>query len=62
MGECYLCGRELQEEYQVMLYDPYLEFKICCSMECANQLKNNNSDHLYDRYRTVDGQCIQRIK
>lgn len=39
MGECDLCGRELQEEYQVMLYNPYLEFKICCSMECANQLK-----------------------
>lgn len=62
MNKCFVCANENKEEYQVMIFSPYLMHVECCSMECANRIKNENKEILYDKYRTIRDQCIQRTK
>lgn len=68
--KCYLCSEKLEEEYQVMIYltkchsyDPIsMEFVKCCSMECANALKEKNYKVYKSMADDIKNQCIQRLK
>ena len=51
--KCYNCDGELIGEYQVMIYEPNLQFVKCCCMDCAEELKKANEKILYDRSETV---------
>lgn len=62
MKKCSNCNRPLEEEYQVMIFDPEQKFVKCCSEECANELKEENTNVLYGRFCAVDRQCIQVLK
>ena len=59
---CYNCDGELIGEYQVMIYEPNLQFVKCCCMDCAEELKKANEEILYDRAETVRRQVIQILK
>ena len=56
MEECYLCGRELKSKYQVMIYEPNIELKECCSAECAELVRDSNMVNLYERYIIIKNQ------
>ena len=68
--KCYLCGEKLEEEYQVMIYlkkyysyEPIsMEFVKCCSMECANALKEKNYKVYKNMADGIKHQYIQRLK
>ena len=62
MEECYLCGRELKTKYQVMTYEPNIELRECCSMECAELLRDSNIVHLYEKYIIIKNQEIKVLK
>ncbi|HJG95760.1 MAG TPA: hypothetical protein K8V90_01505 [Romboutsia timonensis] len=59
---CYNCDGELIGEYQVMIYEPNLQFVKCCCMDCAEELKKANEEILYDRSETVRRQVIRILK
>lgn len=61
---CFECGKLNIEEYQVMIYDDNMELDYvkCCSLNCANITREENSRHLKDMYDRIERQCIQRLK
>lgn len=65
MNKCYLCNQILEHEYRVKIIDTsngHGEFVSCCSMECAEMLKENNADIHKFRYEDVKKCSIQRLK
>ncbi|MCC0670565.1 MULTISPECIES: hypothetical protein [unclassified Clostridioides] len=46
---CYNCDGALNEEYQVIIYDPGLQIVKCCCIDCAEELKERNQELLYER-------------
>lgn len=68
--KCALCGDNLKEEYQVKVYemqshsyDPVsMKHKKCCSLECANALKEKNYRIYKSLADEINNQVVQRIK
>lgn len=65
INTCPVCNGKLLEEYQVKIFNEdnmKMEFTKCCSLHCANDLKEKNSKYWHSLYSQVDRQCIQKLK
>lgn len=61
---CWNCGIEKDKDaryYQVRIvtHDGKLLFVPCCCEECAEKVKNDNTELHKERYYTTKNQCIQ---
>lgn len=62
MEKCYNCGRELVDKYRTMIYSDKPIYVDCCSMECAEKVKNECSSELLNMYRFVADCVIEKHK